>query len=348
MTSRSRCRLLLCVIALAIACGTPTVVVDAVARGHFDVPPASGGLWLKGNTHTHTDRSYDGNTSPQVVIDWYRRRGYGFLVLSDHNVLTAPDSFATSDPLPVLIPGEEVTAFSYVTPVHLTALGIGATIALVSDGSATSSTTVVLQGNLDAIAAAGGVGIVNHPNYRWALSPQTLKNVRGVQLIEIVNGIAETNSAGDAKHTSVEAMWDTLLTAGQRVYGVGVDDAHEFAKLGPEQSNPGRAWVVVRVARRDAREILTALQRGRFYTSTGVELADVQVTKTTLTVVIVGASASSFRTEFIGDTGRVLLTTTANPARFILTEGHGLSYVRARVTGADRAAAWTQPTFIVK
>jgi hypothetical protein len=42
--------------------------------------------WYRGNTHTHTLWS-DGNAAPEVVADQYKRAGYQFLVLSDHNVV---------------------------------------------------------------------------------------------------------------------------------------------------------------------------------------------------------------------------------------------------------------------
>lgn len=43
--------------------------------------------WFKGNLHTHSLWS-DGNDYPEMIVDWYRRRGYHFLALSDHNVLS--------------------------------------------------------------------------------------------------------------------------------------------------------------------------------------------------------------------------------------------------------------------
>ncbi len=43
--------------------------------------------WWKGNTHTHTLWS-DGDSAPELAARWYRERGYDFLVLSDHNVLS--------------------------------------------------------------------------------------------------------------------------------------------------------------------------------------------------------------------------------------------------------------------
>src|SRR5947208_15910466 len=43
--------------------------------------------WFKGNLHTHSFWS-DGNDYPEMIADWYRRHGYHFLALSDHNVLS--------------------------------------------------------------------------------------------------------------------------------------------------------------------------------------------------------------------------------------------------------------------
>jgi hypothetical protein len=43
--------------------------------------------WFKGNLHTHTLWS-DGDDYPEMVADWYRRHGYHFLALTDHNLLS--------------------------------------------------------------------------------------------------------------------------------------------------------------------------------------------------------------------------------------------------------------------
>jgi hypothetical protein len=42
--------------------------------------------WWKGNLHTHSLWS-DGDDYPEMVVDWYKGRGYHFLALSDHNQL---------------------------------------------------------------------------------------------------------------------------------------------------------------------------------------------------------------------------------------------------------------------
>ena len=42
--------------------------------------------WFKGNTHTHSLWS-DGNDFPEMIADWYKKEGYDFLGISDHNIL---------------------------------------------------------------------------------------------------------------------------------------------------------------------------------------------------------------------------------------------------------------------
>ncbi len=73
----SRMHLLLLFVVL-LAC--PSVVTGQEAR------------WWKGNTHTHTLWS-DGNAAPEQVADWYRKNGYHFLVLSDHNILSTGEKW---------------------------------------------------------------------------------------------------------------------------------------------------------------------------------------------------------------------------------------------------------------
>lgn len=47
----------------------------------------AGPTYWKGNLHTHSLWS-DGDDFPEMIADWYKRHGYHFLTLSDHNVLS--------------------------------------------------------------------------------------------------------------------------------------------------------------------------------------------------------------------------------------------------------------------
>ena len=43
--------------------------------------------WWKGNLHTHSLWS-DGDQFPEMIADWYKNRGYHFLAITDHNLLS--------------------------------------------------------------------------------------------------------------------------------------------------------------------------------------------------------------------------------------------------------------------
>lgn len=52
--------------------------------------------WFKGNLHTHSLWS-DGNDFPEMICDWYKSRGYHFLALSDHNILSKGEKWVDAD-----------------------------------------------------------------------------------------------------------------------------------------------------------------------------------------------------------------------------------------------------------
>lgn len=52
--------------------------------------------WYRGNTHTHSLWS-DGNDFPEMIVGWYKERGYDFIALSDHNILAVSEKWMTLD-----------------------------------------------------------------------------------------------------------------------------------------------------------------------------------------------------------------------------------------------------------
>ncbi|MFO0868976.1 MAG: hypothetical protein U0935_08475 [Pirellulales bacterium] len=52
--------------------------------------------WYRGNLHTHSLWS-DGNDFPEMIVDWYKRSGYHFLALSDHNILSNVEKWLDVD-----------------------------------------------------------------------------------------------------------------------------------------------------------------------------------------------------------------------------------------------------------
>jgi hypothetical protein len=306
----------------------------------FEERDGTGLQWFKGNTHTHTTES-DGDSPPEEVVAWYRDHGYNFLVLSDHNVLTAPEHYAElfTDRF-ILIPGEEVSSSFDRRPVHINGININDLVV-----PQTADTMVdTIQRNVDAIREVEGAPHINHPNFGWAFGAEELAQISDDRLLEIYNGHPTVHNDGGGDSLGLEAVWDYLLTRGKRIYGIAVDDAHQFRTIGRDQANPGRGWVVVRAGDLDPLSIVSALEDGMFYASTGVELDDVVVDERRIEVHIRPRDNFKYTTRFIGAGGRELLVTGENPAVFELHDPE--VYVRALVTDSGGWRAWVQPVFI--
>jgi hypothetical protein len=196
-----------------------------------------------------------------------------------------------------------------------------------------------------AIAGARAVASINHPNFGWAMSAADLLEARGAQLMEIHNGHFMVNNEGAGGQPGAEALWDGMLSAGIRIFGVASDDVHQLKQPWVRASaKPGQGWVVVRAARLTPESILAALAAGDFYASTGVELSDVQATPQRLTVTVKEQSFARYTIQFIGQGGRVLEEAATSPASYDISGREG--YVRARILDSNGQMAWTQPLFV--
>lgn len=292
--------------------------------------------WYKGNLHTHTINS-DGDSSPDAVARWYKEHRYHFLALTDHNYFTDPqglNSFLAARDRFLLITGEEVTANYEDAPVHVNAFRLQQTIEPFFGEDIVST----LQGNLDAIHAAGAVPSLNHPQFRWAIDADTLAGIRNLGLFEVYNGHPSTND-----EWGLEELWDSALTAGREFHGIAVDDAHDFKQFGPTRSNPGRGWVEVHAPELSEQAILAALGAGEFYASTGVEVEELDRGAGQLRVKVSRKGDRQYRTVFVGKGGRVLARESGGEAIYRLRPGDG--YVRATITDSTGAKAWLQPVF---
>lgn len=333
---------------LTLLCGCTAVVAGCSRQTQtrpdpavaFEIPDWSG-QWFKGNTHTHTTES-DGDSSPEYVARWYKDHGYDFLVLSDHNVFTDPATLASLvDSTFLLIPGEEVTSSFEDASVHVNGLNIPHVV----EARHATSLVATIQANVDAVREVDAVPHVNHPNFEWAFGADELRQIENDKLLEIWNGHPTVHNEGGGGTPSVVEVWDILLTGGKRIYGIAVDDAHHFqGEFSADRANPGRGWVTIRADSLEPIALMTALEAGHFYASTGAALEDVIVTKNRLEVRIEPDRDFRYTTTFYGAGGRSLGRTGDNPAVFDLTEDVG--YVRAEVENSRGDRAWTQPVFV--
>ena len=299
--------------------------------------------WFKGNLHTHTTES-DGDEEPVKVVRWYRRHGYDFLVLSDHNHLTLLDygSGRRRFKRPLMIPGEEVSAsiLRGSAAVHVNGIGITRVVEPIdADG-----VVATIQANVNAILEAGGIASINHPNFKWSFDHEAIRQVVGASLLEVFNGHPAVNVYGAPGKPSYEQIWDGVLSAGRPIFGVATDDSHKYHDFAPEQSNPGRGWVVVRAPELGQDAIVEALASGDFYASTGVTLTDLEISRELVQLEVQPERDDVYTTRFTGSSGVLLQETTGLEATYRPSGDEG--YVRATVRSSNGVKAWTQPVFV--
>ncbi len=287
----------------------------------------------------------------------------------------------------LLIPGEEITQRFAKLPVHLNAVNLRDLVPP-SGGDSVSET---IRANLRAVAdqrqRTGWRTIVflNHPNFGWGVKAEDLL-LEELRYFEVFNGHPSVRNYGDAQHASCERIWDIALALrlGRHrlplVYGLATDDAHNYHTRVPDKSSePGRGWVMVRAPHLGPEALVTAIEAGDFYASSGVRLKDVRRDGNRLALAIDAEPGVSYRTQFIAtlrdtpldsqplkdadgkvldvtrlysaEVGKVVAETDALAPAYQLT-GQEL-YVRARVVSTklhpnpfrtgDVEMAWTQP-----
>lgn len=363
-------------LALLIGCGSsqpapvaspppPASPTDAAVIPDELAQPAaavSDEVWLKGNTHVHAKPSGDSAEPIPNVIEWYESRGYDFIFLTDHNRVSEVGQTSTKGSFAVRAPDQGLIVFAGVElthnpqgcqpagessgkcRIHVNALGVTERAEGKIEWAERKSKLRLdmYQAALSRTKALGGaLAQINHPNYYWGTTPELLVelNKRGAQLVEIANQQFTTWNAGDgAQWLSTEALWDAALVAGARLWGIASDDAHHYEPNGGGKYPAGGGWIVVR-AKRDPRAILDALAAGRFYSSTGVELARAEVDGEELVVEVPPTGLNQHTITFI-ENGKVVVTVAGLTARRLLP---GTGYVRAVITRDDGKKAWVQP-----
>jgi predicted metal-dependent phosphoesterase TrpH len=277
--------------------------------------------WWRGNTHTHINLSPDdGDSSPADVARRYEYLGYDFLVLTPHGWCSHLFNFEnyysySSDFL--IINGEELTSNTN----HVN--GIGLTAYITPD-----NTTESLINNVNNVVAQGGIAILNHPTWHsLPVHAGQLFSIDNLKFIEIYNAHVQSQC---------EELWDDLLSGGKLIYGVASDDSHHLI---PEA---GSAWIVVRASVLTRENILTAMDDGDFYASTGIVLNDYSADDYTMIV----DAANGDLIEFIGQDGQLLQSIAGSYGEYTFDGSE--NYVRARITNEQTGEkAWCQPKILM-
>lgn len=237
----------------------------------------------------------------------------------------------------LLIPSEEVTASwkrpktattpEQSGPVHINVTNPRDLLRPVESERAAD----IMQRTLDAVRAQrektgqAMIAHINHPNFRWGITPEELMELKGDLFFEVYNGHPQVENAGDAHHLGMDALWDAVLTRRiaelklEPMFGIAVDDSHNYHTSDPTKSRPGLGWIMVRARHLTAESIIRALEAGDFYATSGVVLSEVARSGNRLSLTIQAEPGVSYRTVFIGTrrnypSGSVELTPPVDPA----------------------------------
>lgn len=208
----------------------------------------------------------------------------------------------------LLIKAEEITDGFEGRPVHVNATNLVELILPQGGGSVVEVMRNNIRAVLDQRERTGQPMFphLNHPNFGWGVTAEDLLAVPEERFFEIYNGHPGVRNYGDDHHAGAERVWDILLTrrlaeqGSGLIYGLAVDDAHNYHADTPSSSNPGRGWIMVRSAELTPAAIVEALEAGEFYATTGVLLRDIQLTGNRLSLVIEAEEGVSYTTSFIG------------------------------------------------
>jgi hypothetical protein len=276
----------------------------------------------------------------------------------------------------LLLPAEEISDKFEKKPIHVNGTNIVEQI----KPKGGKSVVEVIRNDLRAVREQGErlgrpvLPHLNHPNFQWGVTAEEMAEVVEERFFEVYNGHPDVHNLGDATRPGVERMWDianalriaTFKSA--PMLGLGTDDSHHYHVEGASRAAPGRGWIQVRAEALTAEALIGAMEKGDFYASSGVTLADVRYARGAGRLEVEVAPGNEegerFTTQFVGtlagadgapprpeDVGVVFATVEGRRASYKLT-GREL-YVRAVVT-SDRAPAspsvkgqkrqaWTQP-----
>ena len=274
----------------------------------------------------------------------------------------------------ILIQSEEISDVYEKTPIHINATNIAEFI----PPQGGNSVFDVLQRNINAVreqresTGQAMIAHINHPNYEWALLSEHLINIQGDSFFEVYNGHPLVNNWGNNERPSTDKMWDMVLTMRINrnyapMYGLAVDDAHAYYKYKIGKANPGRGWVMVKAKKLNADSIISSLESGNFYSTTGVLIKKIDYNYQSYLIHINEKPGITYTTQFIGSTvnfdslddnnkeiGKILFETEMNPAKYNFT-GEEM-YVRAKIISdkiqdnpyseGDLEMAWTQPVVL--
>jgi len=198
------------------------------------------------------------------------------------------------------------------TPAHMNAIFVSDHLFPAMPLEEGTTSVDLISQNLDAVNAQRAhsgqptIMILAHPNFHGGVTAEDLAAVEGLNFFEVYNGHRGVLNNGNEILVDTDTMWDIALAlraaAGNLLplYGVAADDAHDYYDFANRSSSPGRGWVMVQAPYLTPEHLLTAMEAGDFYSTTGVTLEELSFDGETLSVRVDAEPGVAYTIEFIG------------------------------------------------
>ena len=287
---------------------------------------ASNKPFFKGNLHCHTTKS-DGRLTPEQAKAFYRERGYDFLALTDHRVLT--ETTHMEDGLLVLS-GIEM---DYTLPgevIHIVGIGI-------SEEIMKTDLSRDLQKYIDTVSKLDGRTILAHP--AWSLNTvTTLSGIQGISAAEIYNSVSTYPWNGDRADSS--NVLDAAAAHGTFYNFVASDDSHWY------NGEAGRSFTMIQADELTQESLFEAFDAGRFYCSQGPLIKQISVDDQKIAVDCTPVERVIFYSNRPWAKDRCVTGSGITSAAYDLAAHEGDTYIRIQLMDAEGRSAWSNPIIL--
>lgn len=221
--------------------------------------------WYKGNMHMHTTVS-DGRLAPEDAIELYRQKGYDFVALTDHRIM----SYARWDDKLLLMGGVEFDYMLADQCIHIIGIGLNGEPQLTPHMCGANA-----QEAIDAINSLGGIAILAHPAWSLNTLAETMP-LKGLAAMEIYN--STSGIPWNAARADSSSFVDITYTHGKYTPLVASDDSHTYT------GEHTRSFTYVNAPELTPDSIKDAIRAGRIYASQGPRFKQLELTDKTFIV----------------------------------------------------------------
>jgi hypothetical protein len=282
--------------------------------GFYNPYSYAGSVKLKGQMHCHSTNSADGNYSPSELAAMFKKAGYDFFTITDHDYITTEPQ------------GNELiwlcNSYESTQMTHQCVYNAGSVL------KGVLSIRDVIDYQVFKRSAVVGLA---HPNWlrHWVEKEDLITDCKGTSFVEVWNGTMNTSLGENGPRA-----WDIMLSNNMRVLALAVDDLHAAGHL-------KKGWVEVLSMSRNRNDIMFALLKGAFYATNGATIDAVEYRRDTITIRTGSPTAI---TAFYGVDGVQLgEKIVGNNAQYGIKGSE--KYVRAVVENKGKYC-WTQPIFL--